>query len=63
MLENTEGAIKKGQSRKTGKIGYTRQRKTKQKKKNVMVYMLYNLYFCSTLQGQTLAIWLQLPTA
>jgi hypothetical protein len=30
-LENTEGAIKNGQSRKTGNIGYTRQRKTKQK--------------------------------
>jgi hypothetical protein len=31
MLENTEGAIKNGQSRETGNIGYTRQRKTKQK--------------------------------
>ena len=31
MLENNEGAIKKGQSRETGNIGYTRQRKTKQK--------------------------------
>jgi hypothetical protein len=28
MLENTEGAIKKGQSRETGNIGYTRLRKT-----------------------------------
>jgi len=28
MLENTEGAIKNGQSRETGNIGYTRQRKT-----------------------------------
>jgi len=27
-LENTEGAIKKGQSRETGNIWYTRQRKT-----------------------------------
>ena len=33
MLENTEGPIKNGQSRKTGNIqnvGYTRLRKTKQ---------------------------------
>jgi hypothetical protein len=29
MLENTEGAIKNGQSRETGNIGYTRRRKTK----------------------------------
>jgi hypothetical protein len=29
MLENTVGAIKNGQSRETGNIGYTRQRKTK----------------------------------
>jgi len=28
--ENTEGAIKNGQSRETGNIGYTRPRKTKQ---------------------------------
>ena len=33
MLENTEGAIKNGQSRETGNIGYTRRRKTKQKQK------------------------------
>jgi uncharacterized membrane protein len=31
MLKNTEGAIKNGQSRETGNIVYTRQRKTKQK--------------------------------
>jgi hypothetical protein len=31
MLENTEGAIKNGQSRETGNIEYTRRRKTKQK--------------------------------
>jgi len=30
-LENTEGAIKNGQSRETGNIGYTRRRQTKQK--------------------------------
>jgi hypothetical protein len=28
--ENTEGAIKHGQSRETGNIGYARRRKTKQ---------------------------------
>ena len=28
MLENTEGAIKKGQSRETGNTGYTRRSKT-----------------------------------
>jgi len=32
MLENTEGANKNGQSRETGNIGYTRRRKTKQKR-------------------------------
>ena len=31
MLENTEEVIKKGQSRETGNIGYTRRRQTKQK--------------------------------
>ena len=30
MLENTEGAIKNGQSRETGNIVYTRRRQTKQ---------------------------------
>jgi len=30
MLENTEGAIKNGESRETDNIGYTRRRKTKQ---------------------------------
>ena len=29
MLEKSEGAIKKGQSRETGNIGYTRRRKQK----------------------------------
>ena len=29
MLENTEGVIKKGQSRETGNIGYTRHRTNK----------------------------------
>ena len=30
MLENIEGAIKKGKSRQTGNIGYTRRRQTTQ---------------------------------
>jgi hypothetical protein len=29
MLENTEGAIKKGKSRETGNIGYTKDRTNK----------------------------------
>jgi hypothetical protein len=36
MLENTEGAIKNGQSRETGIIGYTRGRQTKQKTQHNM---------------------------
>ena len=35
MLENTEVAIKNGQSRETGNIGHIRRRKTKQKQHNV----------------------------
>ena len=37
MLENTEGTIKKGQSRETDNIGYTRPRKTKQKHNTICV--------------------------
>jgi hypothetical protein len=42
MLENTEtnmgqGAIKNGQSRKTGSNGYTRRRLTKQKHNTIYV--------------------------
>ena len=37
MLENTEGAIKYGQSRETGNIGYTRWRQTKQKHNTIYV--------------------------
>ena len=33
-LENNEGAIKKGQSRETGNIGYTRRTKQQQQNKN-----------------------------
>jgi hypothetical protein len=40
MLEKTEGAIKNGQSRETGNIGYTRQRQTKHKKYNTLQYAL-----------------------
>ena len=36
-LENTEGAIKNGQSRETGNIGYTGRRKTKQKQNAICV--------------------------
>ena len=37
MIENIEGTIKKGQSRETGNIGYTRWRKTKQKHNTICV--------------------------
>jgi hypothetical protein len=41
MLENTEGTIKNGQSRETGNIRYTRQRKTKQKHNTIFVGHYY----------------------
>jgi len=37
MLENTKGAIRKGQSRETGSIWYTRRRQTKQKYNTICV--------------------------
>ena len=37
QLENTEKAIKNGQSREIGNIGYTRRRKTKQKHNTIFV--------------------------
>jgi hypothetical protein len=37
MLENTEGAIKNGQSRETGNLGCTKRRKTKQKHNTIYV--------------------------
>ena len=40
MLENTEGAIKKGQSRETGNIRLTRRRKPKQKDKRICIQHL-----------------------
>ena len=43
MLENTEGANKNGNghSRETGNMGYTRQRKTKQKHNIIGVGLHY----------------------
>jgi len=40
-LENTEVAIKKGQSRETGNIGYTRRRKSNQKHNTLCVGHCY----------------------
>jgi len=37
MLENTEGAMKNGQSRETGNIGQTRRRKTKTQHNTICV--------------------------
>ena len=37
MLDNTEGAIKKGQSRETGNIGCTGRRKTKRKHNTICI--------------------------
>ena len=37
MVENTEGAVKKGKSRETDNTGYTRRRKTKQKHNTICV--------------------------
>jgi hypothetical protein len=41
MLENTEGAIKKGQSREIGNIGYTRRGKKQQQQHNMCWTPLY----------------------
>jgi len=37
MLDNTNGAIKNGQPRETGNIGYKRRRNTKQKHNTICV--------------------------
>ena len=37
MLENTEGAIKNGQSRETGNKGYTKRRQAKEKHNTICV--------------------------
>ena len=42
MLENTDGAIKNGQSRETSNMEYTRRRK---KKKNTTQYVLDTTMF------------------
>ena len=36
-VENTEGAVKSGQSRETGNIGYIKRKKTKQKHNTICV--------------------------
>jgi hypothetical protein len=41
MLENTEGAIKNGQSRETGYIRYTRRRKTKHNTEKLATYRVH----------------------
>ena len=59
MLENTEGAIKNGQSRETGNIGYTRRIQTKQKHSTICVGHHYmqtntnNIYKISALLQAT----------
>jgi hypothetical protein len=45
MFENTEGAIKNGQSRETGNIGFTRRRQTKQKHNTLCVGNHYKNHF------------------
>ena len=44
MLENTEGAIKNGQSRETANIEYTRRSQTKQKRNTICVGHQWPLY-------------------
>ena len=44
MLEDTEGTIKKGQSKETDNIGYTRRRKIKQKHNTIGVGHHYALH-------------------
>ena len=45
MLENTEGAIKIGQSIETGNIGYIRRRKPKQKHNRICVGHHFGRYY------------------
>jgi hypothetical protein len=47
-LENTEGAIKNGQSRETGVIGHTIRRQAKQKQNKIQQHNV-----CSTRHKQT----------
>jgi len=51
-LENTEGAITKGQSRKIGNTGYTRRRKTKQKHNTICITREYRR--CVTVLNSTI---------
>jgi hypothetical protein len=44
IIENTEGAIKNGQSRETDNIGYTRRRQTKQRHNTMRVRHHTNKY-------------------
>ena len=57
-LENTKGAIKKGQSRENGSIGYTRRRKTKQK--HNIIYVGY--YYTQTNTNNVNKTWTLLQT-
>ena len=49
MLEDTEGAIKNGQSRETGNIGYTRYKMKTKQNKNTTQYML-DITICKHMQ-------------
>jgi hypothetical protein len=61
MLENTDGAIKIGQTRETGNIGYTRRRKINQKHSTICVGHRYtqtninNVNECASLMTCTFA--------
>ena len=48
MLENTEGVIKNGQSRETGNIGYTMQKKKKNNKSTTQYYMCWTSLYTNT---------------
>ena len=64
MLEDTEGAIKKGQSRGTGNIRYTKRKETKQKHntiyqtdKNNVHYVFDELLSIDCCLHRTLYLW------
>ena len=56
MLEITAGAIKRGQSRTHGNIGYTRRRKTKQKHNTICVGHHYAQTYKHTKVNKTYAL-------
>ena len=58
MLENTIGAIKNGQYRETGNIGYTRQLKTKQKQNTICV----GHHYTQTITDNVNKTWVPLQT-